>query len=117
MSNERNVLSGNTSMLILKLLQEKDMYGYEVIETLRERSQNVFAMKAGTLYPLLHSLEDQHLLTVYEKAVAGKLRKYYHITKEGNRELSRKQEEWGKYTKAISDVMDVQNAVLATEGM
>ena len=41
-------------LLILRLLEEKDMYGYEMIEALREKSQNVFELKAGTLYPLLH---------------------------------------------------------------
>ena len=43
-------------MLLLKLLSEKDMYGYEMISTLRQRSQNVFKIKAGTLYPLLHAM-------------------------------------------------------------
>lgn len=43
-------------MLILQLLTEKDMYGYEMIETLSKRSNNVFELKVGTLYPLLHSL-------------------------------------------------------------
>ena len=59
-------------MLILKLLSEKDMYGYEMIDTLRQKSQNVFELKAGTLYPLLHSLEDKGFLTVYEQEAAGK---------------------------------------------
>ena len=66
-------------MLILKLLSEKDMYGYEMIDTLRQKSQNVFELKAGTLYPLLHSLEDKGFLTVYEQEAAGKTRKYYSL--------------------------------------
>ena len=74
------------TMLILKLLSEKDMYGYEMIDTLRQKSQNVFEMKAGTLYPLLHSLEDKGLLTVYEQAAGGKTRKYYSLTKDGKRD-------------------------------
>lgn len=52
----RNFTSGNNAMLILQLLTEKDMYGYEMIETLSKRSNNVFELKVGTLYPLLHSL-------------------------------------------------------------
>ena len=54
MAVERNLISGSLAMLVLKLLSERDMYGYEMIETLRARSQNVFELKAGTLYPLLH---------------------------------------------------------------
>ena len=75
MAIEKSLVSGSMTMLILKLLSEKDMYGYEMIDTLRQKSQNVFEMKAGTLYPLLHSLEDKGLLTVYEQAAGGKTRK------------------------------------------
>ena len=45
--------------MLLKLLSEKDMYGYETLTTLRKRSQNVFELKAGTLYPLLHAMEEE----------------------------------------------------------
>ena len=59
MAVDRSLVSGSTTMLLLKLLSEKDMYGYEMIETLREKSQNVFELKAGTLYPVLHGMEDK----------------------------------------------------------
>ena len=72
MAIEKSLVSGSMTMLILKLLSEKDMYGYEMIDTLRQKSQNVFELKAGTLYPLLHSLEDKGFLTVYEQEAAGK---------------------------------------------
>ena len=61
MAIEKSLVSGSMTMLILKLLSEKDMYGYEMIDTLRQKSQNVFELKAGTLYPLLHSLEDMEM--------------------------------------------------------
>lgn len=41
MKTDKSLLSGSTAMLLLKLLSEKDMYGYEMIETLRERSENI----------------------------------------------------------------------------
>ncbi len=107
MAIDRTLSSGSTPMLLLKLLSEKDMYGYEIIETLRERSQNVFEMKAGTLYPLLHSLEEKKLLNVYEREVSGKVRKYYRITKEGRKNLAQRQEEWQRYTQAVADVMSL----------
>ena len=107
MALDKSLVSGSTTMLLLKLLSEKDMYGYEMIETLRERSCNVFEMKAGTLYPLLHSLEEKNLLTVYEQEVAGKIRKYYSITKEGRRLLVQKQEEWTQYSQAVMNVMTI----------
>lgn len=107
MAVDKSLVSGSTTMLLLKLLSEKDMYGYEMIETLRERSRNVFELKAGTLYPLLHSLEEKCLLTVYEKEVAGKVRKYYSITKEGSKALAQKQEEWERYSQAVLDVLNI----------
>ena len=67
MAVDKSLVSGSTMMLILKLLGEKDMYGYEMIETLREKSENVFELKAGTLYPLLHGLEEKELVKSYEQ--------------------------------------------------
>ena len=74
MAQEKGV--GNTSVLILKLLEEKDMYGYEMIETLAARSDDTFRLKAGTLYPILHGLEKEGFVTSYEKAAEGRTRKY-----------------------------------------
>lgn len=105
MSIDKTLVSGSVTMLLLKLLSEKDMYGYEMISTLRERSQNVFELKAGSLYPLLHNLEGKNLVSSYEKEVLGKTRKYYHITKDGHTLLTHKQEEWDKYVGAVADVM------------
>lgn len=105
MTIEKSLTSGSMTMLILKLLSEKDMYGYEMIDTLRKRSQNVFELKAGTLYPLLHGLEEKGLLTVYEQENQGKTRKYYHVTKEGLKLLERKVEEWNVYADAVSSVL------------
>ena len=105
MAIEKSLISGSMTMLILKLLSEKDMYGYEMIDTLRKKSQNVFELKAGTLYPLLHSLEDKGLLTVYEEEYVGKVRKYYSITKEGRKLLDKKTEEWQTYSTAVANVL------------
>ena len=92
-------------MLVLKLLAEKDMYGYEMIEALRERSENVFELKAGTLYPLLHSLEAKGLLNVYEKEAGSKVRKYYSTTKHGRKILDEKKNEWEIYSRAVANVL------------
>ena len=105
MAVDKSLISGNTSMLLLKLQSEKDMYGYEMIETLEAKSNHVFELKAGTLYPLLHTMEAGNLLTSYEREAAGKTRKYYKITKEGQKTLGRKQKEWDEYTKAVGQVM------------
>lgn len=102
---DRNQMSGNMAMLLLQLLSEKDMYGYEMIEVLQQRSNHVFELKAGTLYPLLHGLEARNQLLSYEKEAGGKMRRYYQITKEGRKELEQKKKEWEVYSTAISKVI------------
>ena len=100
MKNDK--LSGNTEMLVLNLLNEKDMYGYEIIATLRQRSENVFDLKTGTLYPLLHQLEKKKYLKAYEQEVGGKVRKYYSITALGRAFVKEKELQWKVYMKACS---------------
>ena len=56
MKVNKNMVSGNSAMLVLKLLSEKDMYGYEMIDTLAKRSNNIFELKVGALYPMLHGM-------------------------------------------------------------
>ncbi|MCI8940818.1 MAG: PadR family transcriptional regulator [Dorea sp.] len=107
MTVDKSLVSGSTTMLLLRLLSEKDMYGYEMIETLRERSKNVFELKAGTLYPLLHSLTEKQMLKVYEKEAGGKIRKYYSLTKGGEQMLAEKKEEWKAYSEAILQVLNI----------
>ena len=112
MAVDKALVSGSMTMLLLRLLAEKDMYGYEMIDTLRKKSCNVFELKAGTLYPLLHSLEEKRLLSSYEKEVGGKKRKYYSITKNGIKHLQQKKREWNEYSQAVSSVIN-----FAVEGM
>ena len=105
MAVDKSLVSGSTMMLILKLLEEKDRYGYEMIETLREKSENVFELKAGTLYPLLHGLEEKEFVKSYEQEAGGKIRKYYSITREGKKQLRAKEKEWKEYAGAVRNVL------------
>ncbi|MBS6396282.1 MAG: helix-turn-helix transcriptional regulator [Clostridiales bacterium] len=108
MAIDRTLVSGSMAMMILRLLSEKDMYGYEMIDTLRQRSENVFELKAGTLYPLLHNLEEKGFLTAYEQEVPGKVRKYYQITGAGRRHLEQKKSEWKEYSRAVTNVLALE---------
>lgn len=105
MTISKNPASGNNAMLLLKLLSEKDMYGYEMIETLAKRSNNVFDMKVGTLYPLLHGLVKAGYLKDYSQEVNGKLRKYYSITASGRKYLEKMVEEWTVYADAVAGLV------------
>lgn len=103
---DKSLLTGSTTMLILKLVEETDMYGYQMIEELSKKSNNIFALKAGTLYPLLHTLEQKDFLTSYEKTTDNdRIRKYYSITQKGRKYLQEKTKEWEVYTNAVNDVL------------
>lgn len=108
MAVDKALMSGSMTMLLLRLLAEKDMYGYEMIDILRKKSCNVFELKAGTLYPLLHGMEEKGLLTSYEQEYGGKMRKYYSITKEGRTLLKAKRAEWKEYQSAVANVLAME---------
>ena len=111
MRMDKSLISGSTSMLVLRLLEEGDLYGYQMIERLRERSNYVFELKAGTLYPLLHGMEEKGFLTSYDQVEGGKVRKYYHLTKDGKKALKEKEEEWNTYRSAVERVLQMGGAL------
>lgn len=111
MRMDKSLISGSTSMLVLRLLEEGDLYGYQMIERLRERSNYVFELKAGTLYPLLHGMEEKGFLTSYEREESGKVRKYYHLTRDGKKALKEKEEEWNTYRSAVERVLQMGGAL------
>ena len=106
MELDRSLVSGSMALLVMKLLEDGDKYGYKMIEELKKRSDDTFHLKAGTLYPLLHGLEEKGLVSAYEQeATAGKPRRYYHLTKEGQESLREKEESWNIYANAVGKVL------------
>ena len=97
---------GSTSMLVLALLKEKEMYGYQIIEELDRRSSHVFQMKEGTLYPVLHGLEKDKLVSAREAVTErGRTRRYYAITEKGLRALVEKKAEWNAFSSAVTAIL------------
>ncbi|MCI8628339.1 MAG: PadR family transcriptional regulator [Firmicutes bacterium] len=106
MGIDKSLLTSSTIMLLLKLLEEKDMYGYMMIEELSKKSDNTFSLKAGTLYPLLHTMEEKELVTsYYSNSNNGRQRKYYSITKKGKGHLKQKKEEWQQYSCTVNKIL------------
>lgn len=96
----------HTQLLILSLLAGRDMYGYEMILELARRSQNVFEMKEGTLYPVLHALEKARYVEAYEQeAPTGRTRKYYRLTRAGRNCLVEEKTSWERYAGAVNAVL------------
>lgn len=104
---DRELLKGSTSLLVLQLLVERDMYGYELVKELDKRSANALQMREGTLYPALHKLEKQGYIEHYTKAQAkGPTRKYYRILEAGKEILNEKTLEWHRYVQVINRMIE-----------
>jgi len=103
----KGYMSGSSSLLVLNLLNEKPCYGYELIKTLKNRSNNVFDMKEGTLYPILHKLENEELITSANQEVSGRVRKVYSITNKGIKVLESEREEWKSFSLAVNQVLSL----------
>ncbi|WP_036199874.1 PadR family transcriptional regulator [Ureibacillus sinduriensis] len=99
---DKEVMKGSIDILLLSLLSKVDMYGYEIVKTLKENSNNLYNMSEGTLYPALKRLEKKKLLHSYwEDSESGGRRKYYRITADGKKELSKKLKDWSQINHLI----------------
>lgn len=105
MKIDKELIKGSTTMLVLELLKDENMYGYQMIKRLSEKSENVFELKEGTLYPILHTLESKGFITSYWDETTAKKRKYYAITESGKQQLKNKKEEWKIFAGGINKVL------------
>jgi PadR family transcriptional regulator PadR len=103
----KELMKGSTAILILSLLEKEDLYGYQIIQKLSVSSDNIFNLKEGTLYPLLHGLENEEAISAYwVETLEGRNRKYYKITKTGKDLLKEKQKEWKIFSETVNKVID-----------
>lgn len=106
MKINKELLKGSTAVMILSMLSRKDMYGYQIMQELKMMSDNTFDLKEGTLYPLLHTLENNNAIECYWfDTEEGRRRKYYKITDTGKEMLSEKRQEWSVYVQAVNSVI------------
>ena len=105
MKISRELVKGTSAMLVLSVLAKEDLYGYKIVRELEQRSETVFSMNEGTLYPVLHALEAERFLESYWEEVDGRKRKYYHITKKGRKLLAEQTEEWKVFSNAVGKVL------------
>ena len=103
---DRELLKGSIALLILNLLSERDMYGYEIIQESARRSRNVFEFKEGTLYPALHQLHKRgYLYSEWRVGDNRKQRKYYGLTAAGRKTARRTQHDWLLFTKTVNAML------------
>lgn len=105
MSVNKELLKGSTVILLLTVLNRKELYGYELIKEIERSSEGVFMMKEGTLYPILHHLEAEGWLNAYWSEHGGRNRKYYQITELGRAKLQEKTSEWIQFRTAVDTVI------------
>lgn len=106
MKISRELIKGSSAVLVMSVLKNNDMYGYKIIREIEIRSDNTFSMSEGTLYPVLHALEQEKFLQSYWEEHDGRKRKYYHISKKGLKQLQDKKEEWKLFSTSVNKVLN-----------
>jgi PadR family transcriptional regulator PadR len=100
-----NFMAGVPELLILRLLQDREMYGYEVVQAIRFQTGERVSAGAGVIYPVLHGLEHDGALKSRSKTVNGRERIYYTLTAKGARRLKDLTGDWSSLTDAIQAVL------------
>lgn len=93
-------------LIILKLLSENEMYGYQIVLELKRISNGYFSLQTGTVYPLLRTMVTDNSLQAFEKDCAGKLRTYYKITQLGLKKLEEGTYQWNLFSEAVNKVLN-----------
>ena len=109
MGFDPNLVKGSMAPIMLGILNRREMYGYEIVKLVHERTGGRFEWKEGSLYPCLHRLEAGGFLKgIWREAANGKARKYYRITRRGRAELARRADEWGGFVDAVNSVLQAR---------
>jgi PadR family transcriptional regulator PadR len=109
-------LGSAVEMLILEVAGQGPTYGYELAQTVGQRSDGYFELKEGSLYPSLHRLERQKLLRSFWRQADGRRRKYYELTEAGRAELASRKQSWLSFTAGVNGVLGTNRVGLAGSG-
>jgi PadR family transcriptional regulator, regulatory protein PadR len=106
MEPRHDLFKGSSNSLLLCLLEQQPMYGYQIVKELEARSQGYFKFKEGTLYPALHRLEESGLIASrWQMLPNGRQRRYYHITDKGKVKLASEKTQWLDFFTAVSMIL------------
>jgi DNA-binding PadR family transcriptional regulator len=108
---DTELFKGTLSLLILSMLSRRPMYGYELAATVHQFTNGTFTFREGSLYPSLHKLQAEGLLTgKWEDGPSndgpGRKRRYYHITSKGRAALADKRRSWDELCHAVNSVLE-----------
>jgi len=99
-------MSGVPELLLLRLLEQREMYGYELVKKIRLVTGEAISLGEGVIYPVLHSLERNGALRAKRKKVDGRTRVYYSLNAKGRKRLDRLQGEWQRIQSGISAALE-----------
>jgi PadR family transcriptional regulator PadR len=105
MADAPGFAAGIPELMILRLLRDREMYGYEIVQAIAARTGKVVAPGEGVVYPLLHGLEKAGVLKSRRRAVGGRSRVYYGLTAKGARRLDRLAARWTALNEAVEAVL------------
>jgi PadR family transcriptional regulator PadR len=98
---------GHTRTIVLSLLAEQPMYGFQIAREVQRRSHGALDFKEGLLYPILRQLEKDGLAeTEWRPAERGTERRYYFLTPKGKREARRRRRQWATFAEAVNQVIE-----------
>jgi PadR family transcriptional regulator PadR len=100
-----NFMNGVPELLILGLLQREEMYGYEIVQAIRSRTDAVVSVGEGVVYPVLHGLERDGAIRSRRKTVNSRSRIYYSVTPAGSHRLADLSEAWNNLAGAIHKML------------
>ena len=110
----KELLKGTLKTIILKMLSESDsMYGYQITQKVKEITEGKINLTEGALYPALHKLEADGLLTTEKKTVGNRVRKYYSLTQSGNSSAKEKVEELKEFMETLKTIINLTPQKLA----
>ena len=103
-------LNGVPELLVLKLLSRREMYGYEIVKAIQTETNEILSFGEGCIYPYLHYLEREKLVSSSRKEVQGRSRNYYQLTPRGRKRLEQLSAEWNQVTAGIALIVGGQHA-------
>jgi PadR family transcriptional regulator PadR len=103
------LIKGTLKTIILKLLADnKRMYGYEITQTVKELTGDKIQLTEGALYPTLHALEAEGLLTTETEYIGKRVRKYYSLSKDGKTKTLEKVNEFADFISTMKFLLDIK---------
>lgn len=103
------LIKGTLKTIVLKLLSENDkMYGYEITQKVKELTGGKIQLTEGALYPTLHALEADGILTTKSVNVGNRIRKYYSVTKTGKKMAEQKVNEFEDFMNTMIFLLDLK---------